>query len=224
MGGAEAFIVLLIIVFTLVGAAVVFLAFFVVLGLAGVGIFAAFFAKGKQRRKVAATVRTPIAEAPVDAPVKIVGRVQPATASLEAPLSERPCVGWEVVLESLNTNRSWHELARTVGGDRLVVRDDTGEVVVDLGRARTMLQTEDTFLSSPGRPGVPQTDAFLERYELVEKTRPMGIQHHLRFREGILEEGEQVAVVGRVRRDADPPVVEPDPEQGLLVTDEPKLF
>jgi hypothetical protein len=131
---------------------------------------------------------------------------------LTAPVSRRPCVAYELIVEQKRSSRAldgtwWHVLARreavpflvTSHAGRVEVHPD-GHYVLDL--------TEDR-IDKNGWLGPSNVELF---GNLVTELRLAGLYDDttsFRYREAVLEAGESVAVYGVFRRE-----VRPDGEPG----------
>jgi len=158
------------------------------------------------RRWMRAAKRTTIAEAPEGELVRIVGTVVVLEGrTVEAPLSGRPCTYYEALLEKTSDELTfdlWKVAARETGGVAFAIDDGTARAVVDPDLARTILCKD--VIGAAGSFALPneREQAFLARHALPEDAWMVRRLH--RYREGVLEVGERVAVVGVVVREADP--------------------
>lgn len=133
--------------------------------------------------------------------VKVRGRVVPLEA-LTAPFSGRPCAYFEAIIEEKYGKESWRTLVREVQQRDFLIEDDTGRARVEMAAVRAAVTREPHWrTASVDDPG-PVLDELLARHGHVRKEsvspRP------LRYREGALEAGEEVAVLGWADREIDP--------------------
>lgn len=154
------------------------------------------------RRKLRSAPRVSIAEAPEGEVVRIDGRVTEGEA-LEAPLTGRRCVYYVAVVEEKGDAGDWMELARESRGVRFMVEDGTGRAIIDPEGARIDVDLDSTTQSGTTDDPTPREAAFLVRHRL--KGAGLFFNRTLRYREGVFEIGEPIAVMCQ-------PVREPDPD------------
>ena len=180
-----------------------------------------------------------IVDAPEGATVKISGQVRLGERTLTSPVGQRPCAVYQVLVEELRRggkNSQWV----TIVDDREVVEFFLED---GSGRARVMPMGELVSLAIERDVHV-RTGSFDEpEPHLVEYLQSrghdtegwFGINKKLRWREGVIEDGEEVAVLGRCRREVDPDpratagyrekakrlVVEPPDDGKMLISDDP---
>ena len=193
-----------------------------------------YFSKdARTRRALAAKERVPIAEVPEGGTVKIAGRISCIGTPLEAPLSGRECACWEVVVqERVKRGKSshWREIIREQGTQAFIVEDDTARALGEAdGFPQMALEQDGHFSSGTFNDATPELERFLNEYG-HQSTGLFGFNRTFRYREGVLEEGEEVAVFGKARWEADPDgitrggyrdsprrVVLSDPDEGRML-------
>jgi hypothetical protein len=125
--------------------------------------------------------------------VRIVGVVESVQSPLEAPLSRRPCLAWVVVAHLRGPNRPAVTIDRAVD---LIVRDSTGTAFAVSPQAALVLDETSTYghlEQPPGElAGSISADAWAKR------------DSQLRFEEGVIKPGDEVALIGKARWQADP--------------------
>jgi hypothetical protein len=128
--------------------------------------------------------------------VRIVGVVESAQPPLEAPLSGRPCLAWTVVAWLRGANQTNVTIDRAVD---LIVRDSSGTAFAGAPQAALVLDETSTYgrlEQPPGQlGGLISADAWERR------------DSQLRFEEGVVKAGDEVALIGKARW-------QPDPEGG----------
>jgi hypothetical protein len=169
--------------------------------------------------------------------VKITGRVTCAGVPLTAPLTKRPCVYYEVVVEDFihpgMDGRDTDVVEETQSID-FFLSDETGRALIR-SQAMTVNATKRVkFALGPFDDMIPELKAFLERHgrEIPRPGRPK----RLKAEERIVGVDEAVTVLGLVRREPDPDptsagigyrdgpkraVLEAPPGGRVLVSDEP---
>ena len=157
------------------------------------------FADRKHRKWLRKAPTFSIVDMPENTFAKIVGHARPfRERALEAPISKRLCVYYDVSIDQMSENNS---LVRTLtsvqDGIPFVLEDHTGVAVIDPAHA---------FVSS-GIDAITTAndDTKLNERELIART---GLRiargTALRFREAVLEIDEMVAVYGGGIREPDP--------------------
>ncbi len=159
----------------------------------------------KIRRALRGARHVSIAEAPEGAVVRLQGRVM-AGETLESPLIGRRCVYYLVLVEervSSGKSSSWRVRIRESRGVPFVIDDGTGRALVDPSGARVDVDLDITQRSGTFDDPTPTELAFLERHGM--KSTGWLLNKSLRYREGVFEVGEAIAVMCQ-------PVREPDPD------------
>jgi len=159
---------------------------------------------------------TPIAKVAHGASAKIVGRARAVGLPLTAPLSGRPCVGYDLRVSGTpgltpsesDSHRTLQALYGEQTLDNFIVRDDSGEALVAArspataraaelidGRCALHLVRDRQERKIPFRRMSPALSRFLQG----QKPSPL-----YRVTEAVLEQGEWVAVYGQCWWEADP--------------------
>ena len=180
------------------------------IGVTGIAVATVFKRLGSEDRRVRewmrATRRSTIAEAPEGAVVRLVGKVTFLDGkSVEAALTGRRCAFFEAHLETMSDDATfdlWKVGARETGGVPFAIDDGTARAVVDPDLAQVTLHKD--VVGKGGELVTPneREAAFLKRHARPGDGWMLKRLH--RWKEGILEEGETIAVVGVVMREADP--------------------
>jgi hypothetical protein len=172
-------------------------------------LFAAwwFGADQQARRFMKGIPVRPIREVMDGEVARVVGAVS-VDAPVSAPLSGRPCAYWRVVVEERRRrgkNSRWVTVIDDHGGVDFVVSDETGRALVKTGHVRAVLDKDHGRSSGFLNDATPELDHFLA--SRGHTSQGFLFNKSMRFREGVVEPGETVAVVGAARW-------EPDPELG----------
>lgn len=163
-----------------------------------------FSDRAKTLRAMRAAPRRAIAEVADGEVARLVGRVVPRT-TLVAPLTGRPCTYWRVEIDRLVQRRRstrWQRLGTAAEGATFALDDAGGRAIVDPRAAQLVVVLDTTTRSGTFDDATPIEEALLAR--LGEASRGVVFNHTVRYREGVLEAGEQIAVVGRCQREVDP--------------------
>jgi hypothetical protein len=162
------------------------------------------------RQKILRALRevsvTPVRDAIDGELVRVVGRLRPGPRLLQAPLSGRACALFEVEVDlkvKRGKSSQWRPLIRESEAIDFFLEDDTGRALVRIAERQTALvldhEQRSGFLDDP----TPALEAYVARHG-HETTGGFGLNRTLRYREGVLEPDETVAVLGRGRWEDDP--------------------
>lgn len=168
-------------------------------GAALLGIHWYFSEDQKNARALSALRTTPIRDVKSGDIVRIEGRVRVIEPVLNAPLTGRACVHYDLQVEK---QASKNRMERVIGETKSVpfaVEDDSGVATVEVTsfQATVELDRDET----PREPTAAQLK-LLQAHKLDDRSA-FGLRKQLTFREGVLEAGERVVVMGRARWDDD---------------------
>lgn len=197
-----------------------------------------YYSPAQQARRALAAVRpAPLASFPDGVVGKVVGAVALTGDALRAPLSGRRCAHFDVHVEeyrSRGKSGSWITVIREVESCGFLLSDDSGVARVDVTGARVVTNMDTTRRSGTFHDATPELEAFLARHG--RSSKGWIFNKRIRYREGVLEPGERVAVLGRLGTETDPSpttagegyrgaptrrVLRAPPAGELLVSDEP---
>ncbi|ACY13699.1 hypothetical protein [Haliangium ochraceum] len=150
---------------------------------------------------------------------RLLGTLRYTEPPLTAPLTGRQCALYVAVVEeyrSSGRSGSWHEVIREEAGQDFVLDDGSGTALIRHRGADTVIVKDAHFRSGTFKDATPGLEAFLARHG--ESSTGMIFNRALRYREGILEAGEQVAVCGRGVREPDPDARTPSPGYREMAT------
>jgi hypothetical protein len=190
------------------------------------------------KRVLASTVRSQVGQI-VGGTVRVTGRVQGRGELLRAPVSRRSCVAYELRIEEAGEGGG-ELLLRRVACTFAIV-DETGVALIEPEGHFSFALVEDF----PGEDGMLQMRDPEVRERVVAELRAFGIdpdegsfgsRRSLRFREGVLEDGELASVLGHAVHDPrpegerrgprEPPSVlllRGSSEHPLLISDDPTV-
>ncbi len=170
------------------------------------GLFWYFSAHQRAIRKIRGVAITRVADAKDGEWVRLVGTVQAGTRTLSAPLSGRACGYFDVQVQvrvSRGKSSHWRSLFHEIESVDFVLDDGSGQAQIQTQHfscavVRDHHRTSGTF-----------NDAGEDLIELLarhghEPTNMLGMNKTMRYDEGVLEPGEQIAVIGRARWEDDP--------------------
>lgn len=198
-----------------------------------------FSEAAKIRRALRAAQKVPIAEARTREVVKITGRVRAPGQALRAPLSQRPCVYFETIVEEYRSSGKsgrWVEIIRETDGMDFLLEDGTGKALVRAGEMKVLAVKDHERRSGTFNDATPDLEAFLARHG--RSSTGWIFNKTLRYKEGVFEPGETVTVLGEARWEQDPDptsagtgyrdvpkrlVLGARPDGPLLASDQPDL-
>ena len=142
-----------------------------------------------------------------DGPAKVWGRILAFGDSVPAPLSARPCVYYRFQVEEKKTRHApphggggsyWKTVINDVQSIPCGVDDGTGVAGLDLGGAELVLKPGAQMRSGFFKDAPAELERLLnERYG--RSSQGLIFNKGMRYTETLLEEGEEVLVVGRVK-------------------------
>ncbi len=130
---------------------------------------------------------------------KVVGKVECIGEPLTAPLSGRRCAHYTVLVEEkVSTGKSshWKTLVEEEVAGKFVIRDGRYVAYIDSQIVRSYIVEDRQYKSGFGEDAT----AVLEQYLNAHGQKSEGVfgwNKTLRYKEGVLEEGELIAVIGR---------------------------
>ena len=156
-------------------------------------------------------------------PVRLTGRIHQDAELLQAPLSGRRCVVYELVVEELSSGAPsiWQRLLDLRQACPFLLADDSGTARIDTaGPGFVALVHDRVGVTSGIYPGDHlELSKVLESSGLLPMTW-LGRWKPLRYAEGVLELGELVTVGGNGAREIDPAGDRPSlrsPPQRLVI-------
>jgi len=136
---------------------------------------------------------------------KIVGTLSYLGEPLRTPLTGRPCACYEILVEEYSATGgmgSWEVVIREFKGQDFMLRDETGLAIVSPEGAELEITLDSQTKSGTfHEPTVRETN-FLKSHG--RKGKGWLFNKTLRYREGVLEAGEFVAVLGQGVNEPDP--------------------
>jgi len=168
--------------------------------------YAAWWNSADQRalRALASVPRRRLADAVDGETVRIVGRAG-LLSPLTAPLSGRPCAAWRVIVQerrSRGKSSRWVTVVDDQETANFLVVDGQAKAFVDTGGAQVVLDKDRQGTSGMFREPTQELVEFLSVRGV--STQGVLVNKHMRFSEGVLEEGEPVAVLGEGNWERDP--------------------
>jgi hypothetical protein len=167
---------------------------------------------------------------------RVVGRIVYAGKVLTSPLSRRHCASFHVEVQEYRRHGksgSWVTVINDEQKGDIVIHDGMGNAQVDLAVQSLMVQ-DANFSSGTFNDASPELIEYLRTHGR-DSTGLLGFNKQIRYKEGILEQGELVAAVGvgtwhsaRAKNLNLPNdrllVLGPDEKGKLYITDDPGLI
>jgi hypothetical protein len=134
--------------------------------------------------------------------VRIKGKIKCLGKTLSAPLSGRKCVYYHTVVERENDHRNrgispqWsHLIEEEISGD-IIVSDGKRYAVIDTRLVDSYLVMDKEYRSGYLKNAALRLEKYLEKHG-HKSTGFFGDNNSIRYKEGVLEEGELIAVAGK---------------------------
>ena len=156
------------------------------------------------RRKLNKTKTTPISSCKENQYVKIIGKAEKLNKTLIAPISKTPCLYYQIIIETINnSNNSLGVFWETVFKDEqfvdFIIETKKGKAVLEVSMSRNHKEvylTKDKKFRSGIFNDAPK---YIENY-LASHGKSceglFGFNRSMRYREGIIEIGESIAILG----------------------------
>lgn len=132
---------------------------------------------------------------PQGARARIVGRLEHVEEPLVAPLSGRRCAHYHVVVEVSKGESGWQRFVEDEEGRDFLLSDGTGRALVRMSGAEVAVTKDVHFRSGTFNAATPSLELFLAKHGRGIKDW-FGFNRPLRYKEGVLEDGEEVTVCG----------------------------
>ena len=152
-----------------------------------------------KRRLKKLPISSSIAQTPEHTDVRVSGELAflEGKPALTAPITNRPCAAWRVIIEEQRSNgksSSWHKVVDESESTDFALVDQSGRAIVDGTSLSLALDFDASNKQDMFNEGSPELRQFLETRGV--KTHGFLLKKTLRAREGALEEGEVVTVGG----------------------------
>lgn len=129
---------------------------------------------------------------------KIVGEVELTEELLIAPLSGRPCTYYYIIVEEkVSTGKSsrWSTLIEEEITNNFIIREDDNIALIDTEFVKSYLVPDRDYSSGFLNDATSNLEEYLNDHG-YESTGFFGMNKTIRYKEGIIEPGEEVAVAG----------------------------
>ncbi len=186
------------------GFGAIVLLFAVAAGFYGAAIY--FSQDARLKRTLRDAPRRDIANVSEREPSKIVGTLAYLGEPLISPLTGRTCAYYEIHVEQYRSDSDndgyWRTIIRESRGQDFMLEDETGHAIINPVGAQLALT-----IDSHTKSGSFDDPTDRERNYLIshgQEGKGWVFNKEIRYREGILEANESVAVLGRGVREPDP--------------------
>jgi hypothetical protein len=153
------------------------------------------------RHRLRKTPATPIAQVAARSVAKVVGHLRFIDEPLLAPLSGRRCAHYELFVDVWDSGE-WRTLLHLRDSRDFLLVDTSGRARVQLPAPEVAALVDLSRSSGAGRRPTSELVAFLARHRIPAFQG--GQPRELRYVEGCLEEGDEIAVLGWAEKEPDP--------------------
>lgn len=129
----------------------------------------------------------------------IIGKVEFAEQPLTAPLSGRKCAYYHVKVEerkSSGKNSHWETVIDHDDSIKYLIREDKQYAIIDDYHQKSYIVHDKNFSSGFLNDASPELERFLNEWQ-YESEGFLGFNKSLKYKEGVLEKNEEVAVLGK---------------------------
>ncbi len=172
---------------------------------AGRVIYADFLSpESRLKRALAGRRRVPIAEAQ-EGPVRMTGRARQVGDLLRAPVSQRPCIAFHLVIEERGVKYDWQKVLELTDARPFMLVDESGTALVETVPGLFSLalvpdrRGSRSIFGSNGDE-MKRVRALLGSTDVSTETM-FGLEKTFRFSEGALLQGAHVSVGGQCARE-----------------------
>ncbi|WP_430816497.1 hypothetical protein [Carboxylicivirga sp. RSCT41] len=163
-------------------------------------VIAAFYSnKAVVKRKLKKAERKDLNDFKDEETARVVGTIECTGTPLTAPLSGRHCAHYYIKVEqerSSGKSSSWHTLVEEeVTGD-FVIRDGENRAFINGTNVKSYIVQDRKYRSGFLNDASQNLERYLNQ-KGHESENMLGFNKTLRYKEGVLEEGEEVAVYGK---------------------------
>ncbi len=129
---------------------------------------------------------------------KLLGVIHSVDDYLIAPLSGRQCVQYHVTVEKKtksNNGGNWHTLINDTNACKFLIRDENHHAMINDSNIKSLIFKDAKYSSGFLKDANPMHEHYLKSHDLSSENF-LGMNKTLRYKEGILERDEEVAVLG----------------------------
>lgn len=158
-----------------------------------------FSKKAVVRRKLKKAIDKKISDFISGDIAKVVGKVEFAGEPLIAPLSGRRCAHYYVLVEekvSSGKESHWKTIIEEEVAGKFVIHDGRYCAHINNQNVKSYLVEDRRYSSGHGNDATPELERYLNAHG-YKSEGVFGWNKSIRYKEGVLEEGELIAAVGR---------------------------
>lgn len=164
-------------------------------------LFALFNDEARIKRKLKKAPYKPISSFKDGEIGKIIGKISSTNKPMLAPLSKRKCVSYHIVIQQKKgsgKSSSWRTIInKRVVGDFLI-QDNGSFAFVNDKKIKSVIVKDKKYSSGFLNDATPELESFLNTHG-IKSEGFFGFNKTLRYKEGILEPNETIAVLGKVK-------------------------
>jgi hypothetical protein len=130
---------------------------------------------------------------------RIVGKVEVIDTPLKAPLSGRKCTHYHVLVEqqvSTGNTTTWKKIIEDEFSSKYVIKDGSHYAYINDRRMQSYIVEDMKYTSGFWKDATERLESYLNSYG-KESEGYFGLNKTLRYKEGVLEPGEKIAVLGK---------------------------
>ena len=130
---------------------------------------------------------------------KIIGTIKKADTPLISPLTNRECIGYHVLVEQEKKNDdtySWKTIIDIKFIEDFIITDNEMDAIVRTNKLKSVIVKDNKQTSGFLNDATPQLEQFLNNHG-TKSEGILGFNKTMRYREGILEPGELISVLGK---------------------------
>jgi hypothetical protein len=172
----------------------------IVMAFIAIVVFSRLFSmKAKIKRKLKKSELKKIANFKSGESAKIIGKVELVDDPLIAPLSKRRCSFYYVhVQQKVSSGKSsrWKTIINEEVSSRFLIRDDTDCAFINDNNLKCYIVQDRNYSSGFMNDATEDLEEYLNRKDFKSEGF-LGFNKTLRYKEGVLEDGEDIAVFGK---------------------------
>lgn len=161
-----------------------------------------------------------IAEVKEGETVRIKGRIMYLGKTIYAPASGRKCVYCHIIIEkegySKNGGKRWYEIIDDEIAGEVVIYDGKNYAFIETSLVNSYIVQDKEYSSSTLKSAKGKIEEFLKKHG-HSMTDFFGFENSYKYKEGVLEEGETIAVIGKATWKTDLEVDFKIPAKRILV-------
>lgn len=171
----------------------------------GALIYIIFFSRAAiVNRKLSKIEKKKILDCQTGDYVKVKGQVKYLGTPMLAPFSGRPCVYYYVIVEEhrvwgdgRNKSGRWYTIIEEEHGNDFIIKDGNSHALIGTENSKSNLKTDKTYHTGTFDNPIELLKKYLEKHGIASADLS-NLNKSVRYKEGIIEEGETVSAAGKV--------------------------